>query len=60
MIVSNNEDENYNRPRLLFEEMRYIKPTLRVEDKHKYQNLYKIKARDLANKSVNLSTNYTA
>ena len=68
MIVSNNEDENDNCPRLLFEEMRYIKPkfivfrreTLRVEDKHKYQDLYKIKARDLANKSVNLSTNCRA
>ena len=28
MIVSNNEDENDNCPRLLFEEMRYIKQNL--------------------------------
>ena len=67
MTVSNNyEVGNNNRPQLLFEEMhqnsiyRASGETLRVEDKYKYQNLYKIKARDLANKSVNLSTNYTA
>ena len=67
MIVSNNnEDENDNRPRDIIRgnavhqnSIYWVSgETLRVEDK--YRILYKIKARDLTKKSVNLSTNYTA